>query len=91
MEKNISSKVEEETTKQSAAVKPDIKPVSFAKNNIVQVRIIVARNLDFVPDNHQLPFDPFINYPTPFRPRYISPIFEVPPSNLPRYLQFCDI
>ena len=57
--------------------KPDTKTASSTRNNIVEVRVILPRHLNFDPDNHQLPFDPFINYSRPISLRYISP------SNLP--------
>ena len=59
------------------SAKPDTKTASSTRNSIVEVRVILPRHLHFVPDNHQLPFDPFINYPRPIRLRYI------PPNNLP--------
>ena len=52
--------------------------------------IIAPKDLDFVPAIHQIQPIPLFNYQRP-RPTYISPIFEVPPSNLPRYLQFYKV
>ena len=70
----------------------ETKPAVPAKKHIIELKQTTSfpRNLDFVPAVNQIQPIPVFGYQRPF-PRYFSPVFVVPPSNLPRYLQFYDV
>ena len=71
MEKDNNNPKVPEETKQAAAKQE--KPSNLSKDNIIDIKIVFPRdldfvplrNLDFVPDIHQMQFDPFINFQRP--------------------------
>ena len=94
-DKDNTAQKTEEVKKESAvprSVNQETKPTVPAKKHIIELKQTISfpRNLDFVPAINQIQPIPVFAYQRPV-PRYVSPVFEVPPSNIPRYLQFCDV
>ena len=94
MDKDNTTQKTEEMKKESAvprSLSQETKPASPVKKHIIELKQTISfpRNLDFVPAINQIQPIPVFSHQRPV-PRYVSPVFEVPPSNIPRYLQFYD-
>ena len=95
MDKDNTIQKTEEVKKESAvphSVNQETKPTGPVKKHMIELKqtIYFLRNLDFVPAFNQIQPIPVFAYQRPV-PHYVSPVFEVPPSNIPRYLQFYDV
>ena len=95
MDKDNTTQKTEEVKKESAvprSVNQETKSALPVKKHIIELNQTISfpRNLDFVPANNQIQHIPVFAYQRPV-PRDVSPVFEVPPSNIPRHRQFYDV